>query len=156
MSEAATPAPLTAPGLPDHAWLQLSLVKSGLTYRVATDGRYLVHRRGGEEEQRKPLCKFDAGIEVIGEPGQARLAAALESVHFFDLPSTIEPGPVPGALPNNESLHLQTIVVAARAPSGEVHTVSVVGAPVAPSTLGDLEAVLVALDHEAIGNWLGE
>ncbi len=154
---AASPvAEATAPALPDDAWLQMSLLRSRITYRIANDGRYLVIKRDADPEQRKPVCKFEPGIGKVSDAGTTRLRVALDGAGFFGLDPTVETGPLPDSLRNNEEIVLQPIVVTARSADGDVHSVRVVGGTAAPVTLGPLESVLVALDYEAIGNWLGE
>ena len=92
--EPAEPRPVTtqAPALPEDVFVQLAIPETGELYRIAEDGRFLVTNPGGDEQQQRPISRYEPGRETVSDRGLERLREALEKARFFSLPERIETG----------------------------------------------------------------
>ena len=144
---------LSDPALADDLLLAISFPDSGVVYRIAQDGRYFVG-----DEQKPPVSEMEPGAQVLSEEALVRLRAALDEDGFFDMPEQVPPGDVEGVvLPGGgHEPRPRPVVIAARGPDGQMHTVAGAGDPRAPWTFGRLAHVWETVDREALGGWLNE
>jgi hypothetical protein len=144
------------PAIPQGILLQVFFRDTGDLWRVGEDGRWLVTRPGGAEEEKQPRSKRDRGASRISTAGLARIRAALDEAGFASLPQVVAGGlPAGAVLPNGRTYRERPIAVTARVADG-AHTVEVRGDPAAPSTLGPLAGIYRQLDEEAVGDWMKE
>lgn len=143
---------LPIPALPDHVLLQVFFRDSGLTWRVADDGRWLVTDPGGVEQERPPMSKPERGARRISAAGLSGLRAAVEAVRFASLPAQLTGlSSADVRRPNGRPVELCPMAFTVGA-----HTVEVQGDPRVPASFGPLEPLYRRLDEEAIGGWAQE
>ncbi len=149
-------AVMGVPPLPPGVFLQVFLRDTGMTWRVAEDGRWLVTRPGEPERQERPLSRLHPGADRLGTAALRRLRGALEAADFPRLPATLPPALAEGTvLSGGDGLHLHPVAFTARL-AGVEHTVEIPADPAVPESLGVLAGVGRVLDEEALGGWLGE
>jgi hypothetical protein len=144
---------LSEPELPDGFLLALRFPDTGVEYRIAEDGRYLVNG-----EPKPPVNESEPGAQVLSPEALARLRGALDDDGFFDLPAEVPGGDVAGVVlhAGGGAPALRPVVLSARAADGSVHTVSGAGDPRAAFSFGRLAHVYETLDREALGGWMRE
>lgn len=153
---APAPALLDVPPMPAGVWFQLYFRTTGLTYRFADDGRYLLTLPGKPEAQQAPLSRDERGAQVLSTRAMDRIRAAATTAGFFGLPARIEAGLPEGTRLLNGRTYVPTpVAFTIRGDAGPV-TVEVTGDPWAPESFGPLGPIYVQADREAFGAWAGE
>lgn len=152
-SEAAVPTP---PALPADALIQLVDLRTGQIHRVDQDGTYRVGAADALAV-RPPMSRLERGSQAVSPRGRKRLLEAARAAGFFDLPAQ-----VPGAMPEPVRVPGGSTPIAPGPIALSVRDGARQATVVVPAHLrylpgfGPLEALVRALDEEALGGWAQE